>query len=165
MARPCNWYDWPVIAQINQILLEFTYYHTIFLFWLFNSFNLQALILFIHPFHPCFVRIKYRCGRMDKVICFFNIWRSNILFVCNIPLLNLWYYFFINILRRKILSLCFLRKMMKKKSWRIYLYKTEEKKKGYVCKICGYVYEGEQLPEDFICPLCKHPASDFEPLE
>ena len=38
-------------------------------------------------------------------------------------------------------------------------------KKGYVCKICGYVYEGEDLPEDFICPLCKHPASDFEPLE
>ncbi len=38
------------------------------------------------------------------------------------------------------------------------------KKKGYVCKICGYVYEGDPLPEDFICPLCKHPASDFEPL-
>ncbi len=38
------------------------------------------------------------------------------------------------------------------------------KKKGYVCKICGYVYEGDELPEDFICPLCKHPASDFEPL-
>lgn len=38
------------------------------------------------------------------------------------------------------------------------------KKKGYVCKICGYVYEGEELPEDYICPLCKHPASDFEPL-
>lgn len=38
-------------------------------------------------------------------------------------------------------------------------------KKGYVCKICGYVYEGETLPDDFICPLCKHPASDFEPLE
>ena len=37
-------------------------------------------------------------------------------------------------------------------------------KKGYVCKICGYVYEGETLPDDFICPLCKHPASDFEPL-
>ncbi len=37
-----------------------------------------------------------------------------------------------------------------------------EGKKGYVCKICGYVYEGENLPEDFICPLCKHPASDFE---
>ncbi len=42
--------------------------------------------------------------------------------------------------------------------------KPEEKKKGYVCKICGYVYEGEPLPEDFICPLCKHPASDFEKL-
>ncbi len=40
----------------------------------------------------------------------------------------------------------------------------EEKKKGYVCKICGYVYEGETLPEDFVCPWCKHGASDFEPL-
>ena len=39
------------------------------------------------------------------------------------------------------------------------------KKKGYVCKICGYVYEGEELPADFICPLCKHGAEDFEPLE
>ena len=37
-------------------------------------------------------------------------------------------------------------------------------KKGYVCKICGYVYEGEPLPPDFICPLCKHGAQDFEPL-
>lgn len=37
-----------------------------------------------------------------------------------------------------------------------------EGKKGYVCKICGYVYEGENLPEDFICPLCKHGAADFE---
>lgn len=39
-----------------------------------------------------------------------------------------------------------------------------EGKKGYVCKICGYVYEGENLPEDFICPLCKHGASDFEEI-
>ena len=38
-------------------------------------------------------------------------------------------------------------------------------KKGYVCKICGYVYEGEELPEDFICPLCKHGASDFEEIK
>ncbi len=37
-------------------------------------------------------------------------------------------------------------------------------KKGYVCKICGFVYEGEPLPDDYICPLCKHPASDFEKL-
>ena len=37
-------------------------------------------------------------------------------------------------------------------------------KKGYVCKICGYVYEGEPLPDDFICPLCKHGASDFEKI-
>ncbi len=40
----------------------------------------------------------------------------------------------------------------------------ETEKKGYVCKICGYVYEGEELPEDFICPLCKHGAQDFEPI-
>ncbi len=39
-----------------------------------------------------------------------------------------------------------------------------EKKKGWVCNICGYIYEGDPLPEDFICPLCKHPASDFSPL-
>ncbi len=38
-------------------------------------------------------------------------------------------------------------------------------KKGYVCKICGYVYEGEPLPEDFICPLCKHGAADFEKIK
>lgn len=38
-------------------------------------------------------------------------------------------------------------------------------KKGFVCKICGYVYEGDELPEDFVCPLCKHGAADFEPIE
>ena len=40
-----------------------------------------------------------------------------------------------------------------------------EGKKGWVCKICGYVYEGDELPEDFICPLCKHGAQDFEPIK
>ena len=40
-----------------------------------------------------------------------------------------------------------------------------EGKKGFVCKICGYVYEGEELPDDFICPLCKHGAADFEPIK
>lgn len=38
-------------------------------------------------------------------------------------------------------------------------------KKGFVCKICGYIYEGDELPEDFICPLCKHGAVDFEPIQ
>ena len=38
-------------------------------------------------------------------------------------------------------------------------------KKGYVCKVCGYIYEGDELPDDFICPLCKHGAADFEPLK
>ncbi len=39
-----------------------------------------------------------------------------------------------------------------------------EGKKGFVCKVCGYVYEGDELPEDYICPLCKHGAADFEPI-
>ena len=41
---------------------------------------------------------------------------------------------------------------------------AQEEKKGFVCKICGYVYEGDELPEDFVCPLCKHGAADFEPI-
>ncbi len=39
-----------------------------------------------------------------------------------------------------------------------------EGKKGYVCKICGYVYEGDKLPDDFVCPLCKHGPADFEEI-
>lgn len=39
-----------------------------------------------------------------------------------------------------------------------------EKKKGFICTVCGYIYEGDTLPDDFICPICKHPASDFKPL-
>ena len=37
-------------------------------------------------------------------------------------------------------------------------------KKGWRCKICGYIYEGENLPPDFICPICKHGAVDFEQI-
>ena len=40
-----------------------------------------------------------------------------------------------------------------------------QKKKGFVCKVCGYVYEGDELPEDIVCPLCKHGAADFEPIK
>lgn len=39
-----------------------------------------------------------------------------------------------------------------------------EGKKGFVCKICGWIYEGDTLPDDIICPLCKHGAADFEPI-
>ena len=38
-------------------------------------------------------------------------------------------------------------------------------KKGFVCKVCGWVYEGEELPEDIVCPLCKHGYADFEPIQ
>lgn len=37
-------------------------------------------------------------------------------------------------------------------------------KKGFVCKVCGWIYEGDVLPDDIVCPLCKHGAADFEPL-
>lgn len=37
-------------------------------------------------------------------------------------------------------------------------------KKGFVCKVCGWIYEGDELPDDIICPLCKHGAADFEPI-
>ena len=40
-----------------------------------------------------------------------------------------------------------------------------EGKKGFVCKVCGYVYEGEELPEGYICPLCKHGTADFEEIQ
>ena len=40
-----------------------------------------------------------------------------------------------------------------------------EGKKGWVCKVCGFVYEGEELPDDYVCPLCKHGAADFEKIQ
>ncbi len=37
-------------------------------------------------------------------------------------------------------------------------------KKGWICKICGFVYEHDELPADYICPICKHGVVDFEKL-
>jgi flavin reductase (DIM6/NTAB) family NADH-FMN oxidoreductase RutF len=37
-------------------------------------------------------------------------------------------------------------------------------KKGWRCKICGFIYEEEILPNDYICPICKHGAIDFEKI-
>lgn len=42
---------------------------------------------------------------------------------------------------------------------------ASEKKKGFICTVCGYIYEGDVLPDDFVCPWCKHPASDFKRIE
>lgn len=39
-----------------------------------------------------------------------------------------------------------------------------EIKKGWRCKICGYIYESDDLPEDFICPICGAPATMFEKI-
>lgn len=41
---------------------------------------------------------------------------------------------------------------------------STETKKGWRCKICGYIYEGDPLPADFVCPICKHGAIDFEKI-
>ena len=41
---------------------------------------------------------------------------------------------------------------------------AQAQRRGFVCKLCGYVYEGDELPVDFICPLCKRGADYFEPL-
>ena len=40
----------------------------------------------------------------------------------------------------------------------------QDKPRGFVCKICGFIYESDTLPDDFVCPICRRPASDFEPL-
>ena len=40
----------------------------------------------------------------------------------------------------------------------------QDKPRGFVCKICGFIYESDTLPPDFVCPICRRPASDFEPL-
>ncbi len=42
--------------------------------------------------------------------------------------------------------------------------KSNNQKKGYVCKICGWIYEGDPLPPDIICPLCGYGAEEFEPI-
>ena len=39
--------------------------------------------------------------------------------------------------------------------------KNLDKKKKFLCEVCGYVYEGDELPKDFVCPLCKHGADAF----
>ena len=38
--------------------------------------------------------------------------------------------------------------------------KPNQKIKGYVCKICGYVHEGDQAPD--ACPVCFESADAFE---
>lgn len=42
--------------------------------------------------------------------------------------------------------------------------KAEDKKKGYVCTLCGYVHEEETMPDDFVCPWCNHGKEFFEKL-
>lgn len=41
---------------------------------------------------------------------------------------------------------------------------AQPKKRGYICRVCGYFHEADELPADFVCPVCKHSAADFEPV-
>ncbi len=40
-----------------------------------------------------------------------------------------------------------------------------QKKKGYICTVCGYIHDEDDLPADFVCPICKHGAEVFEELK
>ena len=42
---------------------------------------------------------------------------------------------------------------------------AQDKPRGFVCKICGFIYESDTLPDDYVCPICRRPASDFEPVQ
>ena len=42
---------------------------------------------------------------------------------------------------------------------------SDNKSKGFVCTVCGYIYEGDELPADFMCPWCNHDASYFEKIK
>ena len=43
--------------------------------------------------------------------------------------------------------------------------KTEQKAKGYVCTVCGFIYDEADIPDDYECPLCHHPRSVFEEIK
>ena len=43
--------------------------------------------------------------------------------------------------------------------------KTEEKAKGYVCTVCGFIYDEPDIPDDYECPICHHPRSVFEEIK
>ena len=74
---------------------------------------------------------------------------THIMFLCDVPQC-------VNLSDKETMTYTYYQKNVKPK--------PDTGKKGYVCKVCGYVYEGDELPEDYICPLCKHGAADFEPI-
>lgn len=39
-----------------------------------------------------------------------------------------------------------------------------EEKKGYRCKVCGYILESDTIPEDFKCPICGRGKDQLEKL-
>lgn len=39
-----------------------------------------------------------------------------------------------------------------------------EEKKGYRCKVCGYILESDTIPDDFVCPVCGRGREQLEKL-
>ena len=39
------------------------------------------------------------------------------------------------------------------------------KRRGFLCKVCGFLYESDTLPRDYVCPFCHRPASSFDPVQ
>lgn len=92
---------------------------------------------------------KYANGYIScKVISQVDL-QTHIMFICDVPQC-------VRLNDKETMTYTYYQKNVKPR--------PETDKKGYVCKICGYVYEGEELPEDYICPLCKHGVQDFEPI-
>ena len=42
---------------------------------------------------------------------------------------------------------------------------ANEKRRGFVCTVCGYIYEGDTLPADFRCPVCGRGVEVFKAIE
>jgi len=40
-----------------------------------------------------------------------------------------------------------------------------ERKKGYICTVCGFIHDEEEIPDDFVCPICKHTREVFEEIK
>lgn len=43
-------------------------------------------------------------------------------------------------------------------------YHQRKPKKGFRCRVCGFIYEGDYLPDNYECPICHVDASFFDKI-